>query len=300
MAIRMRHPLYTSFGRAAAPCIVAAAAVCALAAQTAPATAHFEAASVKANKSGGTNGMLRREPGGRIEASNMPLRMLITFAYELQPFRLVGGPDWVNTERFDIVAKFDGDPPPTLPGGPPDPMRLSMRALLEERFHLELREEMRDLDTYNLVIARADGKPGAALKPTAQDCSPDALRQRAAAGPPALPAPGEMMQCGMMMNPGRVRSGGMPLSQLAGVLSGQVGRIVNDKTGLSGGFDFEMTYSPTGIRPPGAGPGDAPPLDSDAPSIYTALQEQLGLKLEPAKAPVDVFVIENVERPTDD
>jgi uncharacterized protein (TIGR03435 family) len=296
----MRHPIYTSVPRVAGAVIVAASAVCALAAQTAAPSPHFEAASVKANKSGGTNGMLRREAGGRMEASNMPLRMLITFAYGLQPFRLVGGPDWVATERFDIVAKFDGDPPPSPPGGPPDALTLSMRSLLEERFHLKLRAETRDVDTYSLVLARSDGKYGPGLKPTGQDCSPDAMKQRMAAGPPAPPGPTGLMDCGLMMNPGRVRSGGMPLSQLASVLSGQVGRIVNDKTGLTGGWDFEMTFTPTGNRPPGAGPGDVAPIDSDAPSIFTALQEQLGLKLEPAKAPVDVFVIENVERPTDD
>jgi uncharacterized protein (TIGR03435 family) len=92
----------------------------------------------------------------------------------------------------------------------------------------------------------------------------------------------------------------MPLSQLASVLSGQVGRVVTDKTGLAGGWDYELTFAPTGNLPPGAKPADAPPLDSDAPSIYTALQEQLGVKLEAAKAPVDVFVIESIERPTDD
>jgi uncharacterized protein (TIGR03435 family) len=109
------------------------------------------------------------------------------------------------------------------------------------------------------------------------------------------------MFCGVQISGGRMRVGGMPLSMFANTLSGQVGRTVVDRTGLEGGWDFELAFAPTGIRPPGAPAGNDPPAaDPDAPSIYTAVQEQLGLKLESAKAPVDVYVIESVERPTTD
>jgi len=117
----------------------------------------FEAASVKPNKSGDFSQFVRRQPGGRFTATNMPLRVLITFAYQLQSSQLVGGPCWIADDRFDIVAKMEGDPPPTIPGSGPDPMMLAMRTLLAERFKLVVHKETRELDVYALVLA----KPGA-------------------------------------------------------------------------------------------------------------------------------------------
>ena len=90
----------------------------------------YEAASVKPNKSGDQGSSIRRQPGGRLSATNMPLRALITFAYQLQPFQLVGDPSWIRTENFDIVAKMEGDPPPVPPGQGPDPHMVAMRTLL--------------------------------------------------------------------------------------------------------------------------------------------------------------------------
>lgn len=119
--------------------------------------------------------------------------------------------------------------------------------------------------------------------------------------PPAPPAGGPAVVCGIRTNGfGRVLGGGTSLSFLANGLSGQVGRIVVDRTGLTGGWDFELQFAPDPSRGPLPAGGDAPPFDPDAPSLFTALQEQLGLKLESTKGPVDVLVVDSVDRPTPD
>ena len=164
----------------------------------------YEAASVKPNKSGGQGSSIRRLPGGRLQATNMPLRALITFAYQLQPFQLVGIPPWIRNETFDIVAKMEGDPPPVMPGQRTGPHMVAMRTLLAERFKLAVHRETREMDIYALVLARPDGKPGPALKPTTQDCA--AMMAAARGGPPPGPAPGpnSPVVCGMRGLPGRL------------------------------------------------------------------------------------------------
>ena len=259
----------------------------------------YEAASVKPNKSGVQGSSIRRFPGGRLQATNMPLRALITFAYQLQPFQLVEDPGWIRNDTFDIVAKMEGDPPPVMPGSGPDPHMVAMRTLLAERFNLAVHRETRQMDIYELVLARPDGKLGPALKPTTQDCA--AMMAAARGGPPPGPAPGpnSPVVCGMRGLPGRLVAGAMPMALLASNLSGQVQRIVIDRTGLSGGWDFEITFAPE--RPLNPPPGvEFPAADPNAPSLFTAMQEQLGLKLHTTKGPVEVLVVERVEQPISD
>jgi uncharacterized protein (TIGR03435 family) len=236
-------------------------------------------------------------------ASNMPLRQLITFAYQLTPLTLMGGPSWIDDARFDIVARIDGDPAPVQIGGGPDPLMLAMRTLLAERFKLELHSETRQLDVYALVMARPNGSPGSGLKPSTQDCSPEAIRamlaRAAATGAPPPPLNREVPQCGARMLPGELLTGGMPISVVTGPLGGMVGRIVVDRTGLTGNWDADLKFATDSGRgfPPGANP---PPADPDAPSIFTAVQEQWGLKLESTKAPVAVLSIDKIEAPSPD
>jgi uncharacterized protein (TIGR03435 family) len=259
----------------------------------------YEAASVKPNKSGQQGSSIRRFPGGRLQATNMPLRALITFAYQVQGFQLVEDPAWIRNETFDIVAKMDGDPPPVPPGQGADPHMIAMRTLLAERFMLAVRRETREMDIYALVLARADGKLGPALKPTTQDCA--AMMAAARGGPPPGPPPGpnSPVVCGMRGLPGRLAAGAMPMSLLASNLSGQVQRIVVDRTGLSGAWDFEISFAPE--RPINPPPGvEFPPADPNAPSLFTAMQEQLGLRLQSTKGPVDVLVVDRIERPIPD
>jgi uncharacterized protein (TIGR03435 family) len=272
-----------------------------LAAQQAPdanAPVTFEVASIRPNKSGDQGAMIRRQPGGRFNAVNVPARFLLTFSYQLQPFQLVGGPDWLSSDRFDVVAKMEGDPPPMPPGAGPDQMMLAMRSLLAERFKLIIHRETRELDIYQLILARPGGQPGPALKPSTVDCSAEMAAAGRGGGAP--PGPNDPVRCGSRQNFGRIQFSGMPLSVFANGIAGQVGRMVIDRTGLTGNWDFEMTFAPE--RPIGAvGPGvELPPVDPDAPTLFTAVQEQLGLKLDPTKGPVEVLVIDSIERPTPD
>jgi uncharacterized protein (TIGR03435 family) len=262
---------------------------------------YFEVAAVKPNKSGERGSNIRRQPGGRMTATNMPLRGLITFAYQVTPLTLVGGPSWIGQENFDIVAKVEGDPPPVAPGSGPDHLMLAMRTLLADRFQLKVHRETREMDVYALVMAKPGSAPGPGLKASTQDCSPEAIRGMLgrAGGQPPPPPPGSMVpfMCGARMGPGMMQVGGMPISVILGPLGGMTGRTVVDRTGLTGGWDMQVTFAPDPGR--GTPPSDAP-IDPNAPSLFTALQEQLGLKLESTKAPVEVLVIDSVEHPTPD
>jgi uncharacterized protein (TIGR03435 family) len=266
----------------------------------APPSPTFEVASVKLNKSGQPFVSIGSQPGGRFTATNVPLRLLIRNAYQIQDFQLIGAPDWVSTDRFDIIAKAEGDVAPSAPGGPPGPLQLMLRALLAERFNLKMHPERRELPIYALVLARSDGKLGPQLRPAAVDCASVQAARRG--GPPTPPQPGERLPCGIRVGPGQLAGGGLPLSQLATLLAPSVQRVIVDRTGLSGNFDFDLSWTPDQIPqgPPPAGAPGLPPIDPNGPSILTAVQEQLGLKLDSTKGAVDVLVVDNVERPTPD
>jgi bla regulator protein blaR1 len=292
------------------PIVIGIATAPAVRAQTpaAPEAApKFEVASIKPNKSGDGRVMLGA-PGGRFTATNVPLGLLITFAYQIQPFQLHGSPSWLNSDRFDIVATADGDIPlvPQAPGTP-STLALMVRSLLADRFHLVMHPETREMPIYALVLARSDGKLGPNIKPAKTDCAAVA-RGRRAGGPPAPLQPGQPIDCGLMMGFGNMNAGGMPLAELGRTLSQQLGRVVLDKTGLTGTFDFTLSYAPEGRGglPGGGPPGGPPPLvngaviDPNLPTLFTALQEQLGLKLDSQRGPVEMLVIDRVEQPTED
>ncbi len=256
----------------------------------------FEAASIKPNDGSSPGQSIRIQPGGRFTVVNMPVRALITFAYQLQGYQLIGGPAWINSDRFDIVAKIDGDVAPPREPGQPDRAMLAMRTLLAERFKLVGHKETRDLDAYAMVLVKP-GQRGPALVPAAQDCSPDALAARRA-NPPAPGGP--PFFCGLQnRGPGNVVMSGMPISFYAGTLGNQTGRYTIDRTGLEGRFDFTLKFAPA--PPPGQAPGATPnAVDPNAPDLFTAIREQLGIKLDSVKAPVDVFVVDGLDKPTND
>jgi uncharacterized protein (TIGR03435 family) len=258
----------------------------------------FEAASVRPNTSGIPDSTFRRQPGGRFNATNVTLRQLLTNAYQVQGFQLLNVPDWADRERFDIVAKINGNPPPMPPGSPNDPIWVAVRALLADRFKLVVHEESRELDLYALVMARADRKPGPSLRPSTQECE-RIMGEFARSGVPPTPPPGVEVFCGMRRSFGRVVAGGASMAMLARNLAPQLGRTVVDRTGLDGFWDFEMTFAQENAGPVPAGV-ELPPVDPDAPSIFTAMQEQLGLKLEATKGPVDVIIVDSVSRPMPD
>ena len=255
----------------------------------------FEVASVKPNKSGAEQRYIRLDPGGGVTVVNMQLRELITWAYQIQSFQLEGGPDWIASDRFDMVAKPEREVPSTAVGQ--DPPRMMMRTLLADRFKLVMREETKELPIFEIVLARQDGKLGPQLRPAAVDCAALAAAARAGAPPPASSGPPGPGSCGMNMNPVSVRGGGVTLAMLANLLERAVGRLVIDRTGLAGNWDLEVKYTPDRSQLP---PGVEPPtsIDWNGPSLFTALEEQLGLKLRPARGPVEVLVIDTVQQPT--
>src|SRR5688572_4924899 len=263
----------------------------------------FEVAAVRENTSNDGKINIGIQPGGRFTVVGAPLAELIRIGFAVQRTQIVGAPDWTETARFDVTAKTEGEIQGTPPGGPPGPLNLMLQDLLEDRFKLRAHRETREMPIYALTLGRSDRKLGAGLRASTVDCAA-AMRGRGGrvGPPPGPPPPGERPQCGMRVAPNQVLAGGVPLTQLAQMLSQFTQRIVVDRTGLAGNFDIAVTFTPERL-PQGPPPPRAPPLpsfDPNGPSLFTALQEQLGLKLESERAPVEVLVIDHVERPTPD
>jgi bla regulator protein blaR1 len=271
----------------------------------------FEVASVKRNTSSSPGVRLFFQPGGRFVADNVTLQFLIAAAYgdprPLADFQIIGGAKWITADRFNVVAKAEGDPQPSNEGPPPI-MFAMLRTMLGERFKLRVHEETREMPIYALVKARNDGKLGEHLKPSATDCA--ALMKSAGRDrPPVPPSPTERPACGMRVGFGNLAAGGMTVGQFAGAISRMPGinRVIVDRTGIDGPYDLDLQWTPDQLPPRAAGsPADAPirvngvDVDPNGPSIFTALQEQLGLKLESTKGAVHVIVIDAAEPPTDD
>lgn len=266
----------------------------------------FEA-SIKRNLTGDGMFGIRAEPQGRT-MTGVPLRQLIVQSYGIQPNQLIGGPDWLASDRWDIQLRADG------PVAPPQ-MNILVQQMMADRFKLAVHRETREMPLFELQLARADGKPGPELKPAAVDCGPQGRGRPGGPPPPAgAPGPGAgpgrgappIGGCRMMMTMGRVEAAGQPLTALTTFLAQQLGRPVIDKTGLTGGFDIVLSWTPDnpgrgGGAPLNLPPGAPvpPPIDPDGPPLVTALQEQLGLKVEPTKGPVEVLVIDSVQQPTE-
>jgi uncharacterized protein (TIGR03435 family) len=224
------------------------------------------------------------------------LKTLLTFAYDVREFQITGGPGWINMDRFDIVAKAERSAGAENPPDDPrkmteeqrktvgDQMRERLRALLAERFQLTLHRETKEQSVYALVVAKGGPKLQQA----------QAMEGTGPRGP--------MMRMGR----GELSGQGVELEMLTRTLSSQLGRTVIDRTGLKGNFDFKLTWTPDpgqSATPLGGGPppgADAPPPpDPNGPSVFTALQEQLGLRLESQKGPVEMLVIDRVEKPSE-
>ena len=202
---------------------------------------------------------------------------------------VIGLPGWVSAERYDVTAK--------PPAGSTREQRSEMwRTLFAERMKLVAHVEEKEPDTFALAVARSDGRLGPQLKPSTLDCSP-----RAPGSPPAPPPPPPttdadvLNRCGGRFSNGSIIAGGITMDSLVVSFGGLAGRLVNNRTGLQGSYSLTLTFSPP--RTPEAS-SDAP-LSGDAPEFFTALQEQLGLKLQPEKTMVPIFVIDHIERPTE-
>lgn len=227
-----------------------------LAAQDAPT---FEVASIRPNTSGDAVSGTRNLPGGRVTITNLPLRNMIRIAYGANDLEVVGGPDWVDGDRWDVLAS-------AAPGSPADaPWQAMLKSLLMERFKLRAHLEPRDRPIYRLVFARGDKRLGPEIRRAA--CRSNDL------------------DCGRTSaNTSGIRSGTITgvartAAEIATSLSRYAERRVFDATGAADArYDFQLRWS-------------------EEVSIFTALQEQLGLKLEPATGRVDVLFIDGVEKP---
>jgi len=252
----------------------------------AQAAASFEVAVIRENTSGASGGSTRIQPGGRWIATNISLASLITIAHGLNnDDRLLNVPDWARRTRYDINAV--GTPGFANENVPP-----AIRALLRERFGMQAHVEQRELPVYNLTVLRTDRRLGPAMTPATGNCRElAALRATnpAAATAAAANAPASRVPCGLRYSNGGtlIEAGGISAADLAIIVSGPAGRAVIDKTGLGGVYDVQLRHS-----------GPDPAAAADAVSIFTALQEQLGLRLENSTAPLDVIVVDSVARPT--
>ena len=322
--------------RTAAGCGVALVLTMTVRAQTAasPAVLPNYVASVKAADPNGLGVMMRNMPG-LIEMNGVPLNLLLRQAYQIQEVQIVGAPSWLTSDRFDIQIKMEGVTTPQ-----PAVTQAVMRAVLAERFNFKAHNESREMPVYALVAARADGKLGPGLTPSAAECAAMVESRGRGAGPggapgapaagPGAPPPGgfgslgpgggpgrngrvdgppdfnQPEPCGSMgIGPGMQKGSGMRIAALLPFFSQQTGRVVVDRTGLTGVYDIDLHWTPDVGRggpggplgPPPPGAPSLPAIDPNGPSLMTAVQEQLGLKLESQRAPVDVLVIDRVEHP---
>lgn len=264
----------------------------------------FEVASIKPSDPD-TRGTFFRNSPGTLHIVGATIRILIQQAYDVREFQISGGPGWINSDRYDVMAKIESTATPANPADVPDQrkameqQRERLRALLEERCHLRIHHETKELQAYMLIPAKGGSKLKQAAPAAADQDEKDQDRPR---GP------------FLRMGRGQLIGQSIPMEFLVRILAQQLGRPVIDKTGLTGAYDFTLEWTPesgTGLGPgfgnSGASiPGKEPPrLDSPAtedqngPSIFAAIQEQLGLNLESRKAPTDIIVIESIEKPSE-
>ena len=207
------------------------------------------------------------DSGMRFRRLNVTVDSLVRFAFNLRNFQVIGGPDWMRSDRFEVDAKAATE-------ASPEQMRQMVQSLLEDRFSLVARKERRDMRVFTLTVARKDGRLG----PKLARCDLD--------NPPAPRLVAEPRG-------GRVAFQGCgPISSLANVATGLLGAVVLDKTGLNGGWGYEVAYAAENAA-------ERVVPDPNVVPFPTALEEQLGLKLESGRGPVDVLVIDSVQQPTE-
>jgi uncharacterized protein (TIGR03435 family) len=241
----------------------------------------FEVASLKPNTSGNRGFSIIPAPGGKLDATNIALKRLIAVAYSVTDFQIFSDVPWLESERYDMQARAGN--PAALPQ-----LRLMLRTLLAERFKLKIHRETREMKVYNLTVIKPGALgPGLVDIPNG-DCASESTQQ---------PALKNGTPCGIVnMGPGRVTGQRGRMSQVADRLSALLGATVLDKTGLTGFYNIALTWAPdpeteftlTGDRPP------AP--NEPGPTVFKALQEQLGLKLTAGKGPVEVIVVDSAEK----
>jgi uncharacterized protein (TIGR03435 family) len=245
-----------------------------LAARQSPA---FEVVSIKPNVSASFPVGPAARPGGVFVSNNVSLASIIRFAYNLPDYRLAGGPQWMRSEQFDVDARAARD-------ASSEELRQMVQTLLRDRFRLIVRWERRDMPMYALLLERSDKRLGPGLRPASADCVLPGGRIRSA------------------LEERKTANGGVSsrrtcasMSALVSTLSNALQGPVDDRTALAGLWDYELSF--TGQPWRNVDPAVAARDPNDAPALFTAVQEQLGLKLESSRGPVEVLVIDSAERP---
>ena len=250
-----------------------------------PDAPQFEVAAIRRNLSGEQEGAIGAQSNGRFVVRNVPLRFIIQVVHEVPAFRITGGPDWVDAEHYDIQAK-------AAEAVPEAQLHAMMRALLADRFKLAMRREMRPVTGFALVRGRPNGPLGPQLRAHPEPCPPDPEP------PPAPAAFDAVPPCGKMSGSDRlIRMTARPLADLATILSRRVARPVVDRTGLTGLFDVQLQW--TADARSSAPLTQAPAAPDDGVSVFTALPEQLGLRLQSERVDTEFLVIDRVERPAE-
>jgi uncharacterized protein (TIGR03435 family) len=266
----------------------------------------FEVVAIKAYDEALAGQILMRTTPAGFESA-VPVAVLVRVALQKPDYQIAGAPRWAETERYAIKAK-----PPA--GASPAAMPVMVSNLLKDRFQLQTHLETREQAIFHLVMARPDRRLGPDLKPTSAECQAlIAERQEMFKKgvlptlPASLPGPNDPLPCGFVRSPAGVfaGSGRTIATEFVRALSDLTGRTVIDKTGLTGLYDFALKFAYEGRMPLGPlgslaplPPGATAVGDADAPSLAIALQEQLGLKLESARGPVEIAVIDKIEKPT--
>ena len=229
----------------------------------------FDVVSIKRNVSGSEDIGVNIPTGSAFRTVNVAMLGTIMRAYQVKS--VVGAPDWVENDRYDIEAKAATRPAP-------DEVNAMLRTMLKQRLNLKAHIEAREIPVYALVVARPN-HPG--LKPFTGDCE---ASQTTPPGPSGAPP------CGYTWSDA-IRSGGITIQRLAGLFDWVAGRVVVDRTGLSGRYEFTLRFTPPSVA--------VGSRSEERPDLFTALQEQLGLRLESTRAPVDTLVIDSIQRPTE-
>ena len=229
-------------------------------------SAEFDVASIKASRPDETERSLTHNSGARLTTSNATLKMLIMLAYQVMPYQVSGGPDWLESDGVDIEAKAAN------PKATQAQFREMVRKLLASRFQLKVHSATKELPVYELVVA----KTGAKLVQAKEDNSEVSMR---------------------IDGPGQMTGAKATMAMLATTLSRPLQRKVVDETGLGGAYNFKLHFLPD--RKPARPGDDVAPPNGDGPSLFSALQEQLGLSLKAGKGPVDVLVIDRAEKPSE-
>lgn len=231
----------------------------------------FDVASIKPSDPAARRMSVDAMSGGKLTARSVSLSWLVQFAWHLESYQLSGGPGWMSTSRYDVIARAED------PSAGNDRIRLMTQTLLADRFALKVHTESKELPIYRMVVAAKAGKE---------------LHKVTACAAPECPAFD-------MLIGGQITARGVTMEDFAHAMTDVTSRPVRNQTNLAGQYDFRLSWTPDDATPGAVGPRGSPAPDPTLASIFTALTEQLGLKLQSDKGPVDVYIIDHAEKPSE-